>query len=103
MTDAALRTKALNYLRAGAVTVVHAYDKEYAAGPAKVIVVYVQGHATRHVVDGVIPADGSPPRFTCLPCTLAQPCPHIAAAALVTGAPTDARPTAAGTVRRHDG
>ena len=98
--DSDLRSKALGYLRAGAVKVCEVRDVGWPGQPGhyRIVMATVQGHAQVHAVDGTMPTDGDE-AWTCLPCKLAQPCAHIAAVQLVTGGKTGARQVAQG-VRR---
>ena len=83
-----LRSKALGYLRSGAVSV---FDVRLTS-TEKLVSAFVQGHAQKHVVDGVIPRNGDPERWSCS-CGkhLELTCPHRAAVQLVTGGKTEAR------------
>lgn len=72
-----IRSKALNYLRSGAVNVFHAQSPRDGT-PAREVNALVQGHKGRYVVDFI---GGI---WSCT-CGRPSPCPHVAAVQLVTG------------------
>lgn len=80
MTD--IRSKALGYLRSGAVSVVHAQSPRDGTPPHAVTAI-VHGHNRLYAVDFAYGA------WWCT-CDRPLPCAHVAAVQLVTGHPSPA-------------
>lgn len=95
-----LRSKALSYLRAGAVSVVKSVTDEGSLGYAfRTVTAEVQGHQRLHIVDGRWQFERDRPdvvhyaTWTCTcPKYLDPTCPHRAAVQLVVGYATEIRP-----------